>query len=213
MGIGGAYERELRSVLAGEEKGVRAITRSCNETERAQAMQICRRPFLVVRAPGSGSEGTGDLLALRGDMCFPIEVKSSKKPKLYLSGRTVLQYQALEEIGIRCSIQPFYAYRLKGVRGDSWRIFRVKTEGLTGKLRLLARTVPELPLTRNGTPYLDWEKGLPLHKFLSLISKSENANNIQPSPSLKKTNFSVNDTNIHQYESSSERTASSLSNS
>jgi Holliday junction resolvase len=213
MGIGGAYERELRSVLAGEEKGVRAITRSCSETERAQAMQICQRPFLVVRAPGSGSEGTGDLLALRGDMCFPIEVKSSKKPKLYLSGRTVLQYQALEEIGIRCSIQPFYAYRLKGVRGDSWRIFRVKTEGLTGKLRLLARTVPELPLTRNGTPYLDWEKGLPLHKFLSLISKSENANNIQPSTSLKKTNFSVSDANIHQYESSSERTASSLSNS
>ena len=213
MGIGGAYERELRSVLAGEEKGVRAITRSCNESERAQAMQICQRPFLVVRAPGSGSEGTGDLLALRGDMCFPIEVKSSKKPKLYLSGRTVLQYQALEEIGIRCSIQPFYAYRLKGVRGDSWRIFRVKTEGLTGKLRLLARTVPELPLTRNGTPYLDWEKGLPLHKFLSLISKSENANNIQPSPSIEKTNFSVSDTNIHQYESSSERTASSLSNS
>ena len=213
MGIGGAYERELRSVLAGEEKGVRAITRSCSETERAQAMQICQRPFLVVRAPGSGSEGTGDLLALRGDMCFPIEVKSSKKSKLYLSGRTVLQYQALEEIGIRCSIQPFYAYRLKGVRGDSWRIFRVKTEGLTGKLRLLARTVPELPLTRNGTPYLDWEKGLPLHKFLSLISKSENANNIQPSPSIKKTNFSVSDTNIHQYESSSERTASSLSNS
>ena len=213
MGIGGAYERELRSVLAGEEKGVRAITRSCSETERAQAMQICQRPFLVVRAPGSGSEGTGDLLALRGDMCFPIEVKSSKKPKLYLSGRTVLQYQALEEIGIRCSIQPFYAYRLKGVRGDSWRIFRVKTEGLTGKLRLLARTVPELPLTRNGTPYLDWEKGLPLHKFLSLISKSENANNIQLSPSLKKTNFSVSDTNTHQYESSSERIASSLSNS
>ena len=213
MGIGGAYERELRSVLAGEEKGIRAITRSCSETERAQAMQICQRPFLVVRAPGSGSEGTGDLLALRGDMCFPIEVKSSKKPKLYLSGRTVLQYQALEEIGVRCSIQPFYAYRLKGVRGDSWRIFRVRTEGLTGKLRLLSRTVPELPLTRNGTPYLDWEKVLPLHKFLSLISKSENANNIQPSTSLNKTNFSVSDSSKVQYESSSERTASSLSNS
>ena len=213
MGIGGAYERELRSVLAGEEKGIRAITRSCSETERAQAMQICQRPILVVRAPGSGSEGTGDLLALRGDMCFPVEVKSSKKPKLYLSGRTVLQYQALEEIGVRCSIQPFYAYRLKGVRGDSWRIFRVRTEGLTGKLRLLSRTVPELPLTRNGTPYLDWEKGLPLHKFLSLISKSENANNIQPSTSLNKTNFSVSDSSKVQYESSSERTASSLSNS
>ena len=213
MGIGGAYERELRSVLAGEEKGVRAITRSCSETERAQAMQICQRPFLVVRAPGSGSEGTGDLLALRGDMCFPIEVKSSKKPKLYLSGRTVLQYKALEEIGIRCSIQPFYAYRLKGVRGDSWRIFRVKTEGLTGKIRLLSRTVPELPLTRNGTPYLDWNKGLPLHKFLSLISKSENANNIQTTALEENTNFPVKESIMTQYESSSERTASSLSNS
>ncbi|MAQ05164.1 MAG: Holliday junction resolvase [Euryarchaeota archaeon] len=213
MGIGGAYERELRSVLAGEEKGVRAITRSCSQTERAQAMQICQRPFLVVRAPGSGSEGTGDLLALRGDMCFPIEVKSSKKPKLYLSGRTVLQYKALEEIGIRCSIQPFYAYRLKGVRGDSWRIFRVKTEGLTGKLRLLSRTVPELPLTRNGTPYLDWNKGLPLHKFLSLISKSENANNIQTTALEENTNFPMKESIMTQYESSSERTASSLSNS
>jgi len=213
MGIGGAYERELRSVLAGEEKGVRAITRSCSETERAQAMQICQRPFLVVRAPGSGSEGTGDLLALRGDMCFPIEVKSSKKPKLYLSGRTVLQYKALEEIGIRCSIQPFYAYRLKGVRGDSWRIFRVKTEGLTGKIRLLSRTVPELPLTRNGTPYLDWNKGLPLHKFLSLISKSENANNIQTTALEENTNFPMKESIMTQYESSSERTASSLSNS
>ena len=213
MGIGGAYERELRSVLAGEEKGVRAITRSCSETERAQAMQICQRPFLVVRAPGSGSEGTGDLLALRGDMCFPIEVKSSKKPKLYLSGRTVLQYKALEEIGIRCSIQPFYAYRLKGVRGDSWRIFRVKTEGLTGKIRLLSRTVPELPLTRNGTPYLDWNKGLPLHKFLSLISKSENANNIQTTALEENINFPMKESIMTQYESSSERTASSLSNS
>ena len=81
-GMSGPYERELRSVLAGEKKGVIAITRSCNEVERARAMQVCERPFLVVRAPGSGSEGTGDLLVLRGDVCFPIEVKSSKVSKI-----------------------------------------------------------------------------------------------------------------------------------
>lgn len=214
MGIGGAYERELRSVLAGEEKGVRAITRSCSESERAQAMQICQRPFLVVRAPGSGSEGTGDLLALRGDICFPIEVKSSKKTKLYLSGRTVLQYQALEAVGVKCSIQPFYAYRLKGVRGDSWKIFRVKVEGLTGKSRLLARSVPELPLTRNGTPYLDWDKGMPLHKFLSLIAKSDSAKNIESNIVPKKIYSEILDSLTSQYDSSSpERAASSLSNS
>ena len=48
--IGSVYERELRSVLAGELKGVRAVTKSCSEVERSQAMKVTNRPFLVVRA-------------------------------------------------------------------------------------------------------------------------------------------------------------------
>ena len=48
--MGTSYERELRSVLAGEIKGVRAVTRSCSEVERAKAMRVVKRPFLVVRA-------------------------------------------------------------------------------------------------------------------------------------------------------------------
>ena len=172
------YERELRAVLAGENKGVRAIIKSCTEVERARAMQVVQRPFLVVRAPGSGSEGTGDLLALRGDMCFPIEVKSSKVPKQYLSGRTMDQYEALRVTGERCGLLPLYAYRLKGVRGDSWRIMRVEVKSLTGKLRHLSRSIPKLPLTKNGTPHLDWEKGMPLHRFLALICRSDGARSI-----------------------------------
>ena len=81
MHMTGVYERELRSVLAGERKGVVAITRSCTEVERARAMQVCQRPFLVVRAPGSGSEGTGDILALRGDMCMPCLLYTSPSPR------------------------------------------------------------------------------------------------------------------------------------
>ena len=172
------YERELRAVLAGEIKGVRAIIKSCTEVERARAMQVVQRPFLVVRAPGSGSEGTGDLLALRGDMCFPIEVKSSKVPKQYLSGRTMDQYEALRVTGERCGLLPLYAYRLKGVRGDSWRIMRVEVKSLTGKLRHLSRSIPKLPLTKNGTPHLDWEKGMPLHRFLALICRADGARSI-----------------------------------
>jgi len=171
--VGTNYERELRAVLAGELNGVRAITRSCNEVERARAMQVIQRPFLVVRAPGSGSEGTGDLLVLRGDMCFPIEVKSSKSDKIYLSGRTLDQYNALNSTGERCGLLPLYAFRLKGVRGDSWRIFRVDVEGLSGKLRHLSRSIPKLPLTSRGTHYLNWHEGMPLHRFLALVSKSE----------------------------------------
>ena len=175
------YERELRAVLAGEIKGVRAIIKSCTEVERARAMQVIQRPFLVVRAPGSGSEGTGDLLALRGDMCFPIEVKSSKSPKQYLSGRTMDQYEALRVTGERCGLLPLYAYRLKGVRGDSWRIMRVEVDSLTGKLRHLSRSIPKLPLTKNGTPHLNWEKGMPLHRFLALVCRSDGARSIEDS--------------------------------
>ncbi len=177
--MSGVYERELRSVLAGERKGVIAITRSCTEVERARAMQVCQRPFLVVRAPGSGSEGTGDILALRGDMCMPIEVKSSKTDRIYLSGRTKEQYEALLTTGERCGLLPLYAFRLKGVRGDSWRVMKVPVEGLTGKLRVLARSIPDVPLTRNGAPYLNWHDGMPLHRFLALISRSDGARSIE----------------------------------
>ncbi len=173
--MGTTYERELRAVLAGELKGVRAITRSCTEVERARAMQVIQRPFLVVRAPGSGSEGTGDLLVLRGDMCFPIEVKSSKRDRIYLSGRTMAQYKALKSTGERCGLLPLYAFRLKGVRGDSWRVMKVDVEGLTGKLRHLSRSIPTLPLTRRGVPHLNWHEGMPMHRFLALVCRSDGA--------------------------------------
>ena len=170
------YERELRQVLAGLTKGVDSIIKSCNEIEKAKMRLIEKRPFLVVRAAGSGLEGSGDLLALRGDICFPIEVKSSKEAKLYLSGRTVEQYNSLVYEGNRSCLMPLYAYRLKGVRGDSWRIFRVETETLHGKLRKLEPSIPSLPLTRNGKPYLNWKDGLPLNEFIALVCSQVNSN-------------------------------------
>ena len=80
-----SYERELRAVLAGSPAGVRAVTRSCTELERARAMQVVQRPFLVVRVAGSGMDGSGDIIALRGDLCFPIEVKTRAEKKVYFS--------------------------------------------------------------------------------------------------------------------------------
>ena len=189
--MGTSYERELRSVLAGEIKGIRAVTRSCSEVERAKAMRVVRRPFLVVRAPGSGSEGTGDLLALRGDVCFPIEVKTSKSKRIYLSGRTMDQYKSLKSTGEKCGLLPLYAFRLKGVRGDSWRIMKVEVEGLTGKLRHLSRSIPALPLSSRGTPHLDWDAGMPVHKFLSLICGSEGAIGVRSNLNNSSVNKTV----------------------
>ena len=167
------YERELRAVLIGSPDGVRAVTRSCTASEKARAMQVVRRPFLVVRAAGSGTAGAGDLLAVRGDVAFPIEVKTSKDKKNYLSGRTWEQYLDLQKEGERCGLMPLYALRLKGVRGDSWRLLRVETTTLTGPVAIIARRIPALTLTKSGRPHLDWDAGLPLHRFLSLLCRDE----------------------------------------
>ncbi|MFQ3317114.1 MAG: Holliday junction resolvase [Candidatus Poseidoniaceae archaeon] len=169
------YERELRQVLAGVPKGVEAVIRSCNPLEKQKMRQVLQRPFLVVRAAGSGMEGTGDLLALRGDLCFPIEVKSTRAKKLYLSGRTKLQYEAMVTEGERCNLMPLYAHRQKGIRGDSWRIFRVETNNLSGRLRQLEKSIPLFPTTRNGSVYLNWEDGMPLHAFVALVCSSAGA--------------------------------------
>ena len=175
MSVSSQYERELRQVLAGVPKGVESIIRSCSPLEKQKMRQVIHRPFLVVRAAGSGMEGTGDLLALRGDLCFPIEVKSTKAVKLYLSGRTKLQYEAMVTEGERCNLMPLYAHRQKGVRGDSWRIFRVETKNLSGRLRQLEKSIPPFPTTRNGSVYLNWEDGMPLHAFISLVCSTAGA--------------------------------------
>ena len=167
-----SYERELRAVLAGSPAGVRAVTRSCTELERARAMQVVQRPFLVVRVAGSGMDGSGDIIALRGDLCFPIEVKTRADKKVYFSGQTQDQLDAMKEIGEKCGLMPLYAHRLKGVRGDSWRIFRVETSTLTGRLATLSKRIPTLPLTRTGKAHLDWDQGLPLHQFLGVVCRT-----------------------------------------
>ena len=74
---------------------------------------------------------------------------------------------------------PLYAYRLKGVRGDSWRIFRVDVGRFSGRLGMLTRRIPALPLTRNGKPFLDWEKGMPLHKFLALVCRRDSSSSLE----------------------------------
>lgn len=169
----GAYERELREVLAGTEKGVHAVTKSCSPEEKSRMSCVIERPFLVVRAAGSGMEGSGDLVALRGDCCFPIEVKSTRPEKLYFSGRTKDQLNAMIREGERSGLMPLYAHRRKGVRGDSWRIFRVETVGLTGTLARLATIIPALPLNRNGSPFIDWNQGMPLNRFIGLLCSPE----------------------------------------
>ena len=165
----GAYERELREILSGSPKGVEGAIKSCTPEEQERMRLVIFHPFMVVRAAGSGMEGSGDLVALRGDCSFPIEVKTTKTDKIYFSGRTKDQLNAMIREGERCGLMPLYAHRRKGVRGDSWRMFRVETKGLTDPLKALESSIPALPLNRNGSPFIDWEQGMPLNKFMALM--------------------------------------------
>lgn len=165
----GAYERELRDVLAGVERGVEKVIKTCTPEERERMRSVVQRPFLVVRAAGSGMEGSGDLVALRGDCSFPIEVKTRKGKKLYFAGRTKDQLAAMIREAERSELMPLYAYRLKGVRGDSWRIFRVESNNLRGVLKALVQRIPSLPRTRTGSLFIDWEQGMPLNEFIALM--------------------------------------------
>jgi hypothetical protein len=96
---------------------------------------------------------------------------------------------------------PLYAYRLKGIRGDSWRIFRVETESLSGKLRKLAPLIPAFPNTRGGKPFMDWEQGMKLNDFIALVSSQAgiekfNLNQLKIRSSMNKTNFPSNSDEI-----------------
>ncbi|NLL95058.1 MAG: Holliday junction resolvase [Thermoplasmatales archaeon] len=166
---GDIYERELKSLLSGEEKTIVKMVKTCSESERASYESVIGRPFVVVRA--AGSLGI-DLVALRGDFSFPIEVKSSSEDTIHFSrsARMTEQADALREECRRSGLLPLYAYRLKRVRGDPWRIFSIPIdEELKGALGLLQRRVPPMDVSGNGNYIMRWESGIKLSELLGFM--------------------------------------------
>lgn len=163
------YERELRGVLSADEEMLASLTKTCTEDERADYYSIKDIPFMVVRA--GGSLGI-DIIAIRGELSFPIEVKSSKKPVVYFSDEERLTEQAEDMIRmcIASSVLPLYAFRLKGERGDKWRIFTLNIDGLQKKQKLLQRRLPRIQTTTHGNYKMDWREGMPLHQFIAYLS-------------------------------------------
>ncbi len=166
---GGMFERELKGILRGEKSALAAATRSCSREEQRAYLRIQKWPFTVLRA--AGSLGV-DLVAIRGDVSFPIEVKASKSPTLWLSNtkRTIVQAQELREECSRSHVLPLYAYRLKNSRGDSWRIFTIDDVDVEGHLRDVQRELPKVVTSKEGHYILRWSEGLPLHQFITYLA-------------------------------------------
>lgn len=169
---GDIYERELKYLLSGDKKVVNKMIKTCDDIESQAYSTMIEDPFLVIRA--AGSLGV-DLVALRWDFSFPIEVKSSADDTLHFSRSARLTEQAdrmLEDCK-RTHIVPIYAFRLKSVRGDPWRIFTMPLDGgLCGSHAVLWENLPKFDVTNNGNYIMRWNDGMKLSDFIAFLGKN-----------------------------------------
>ena len=167
--MGVDYERELKKLLEGNMGQLAKMKKTCDAHQCIGYETMESFPFMVIR--GAGSFGT-DLVALRGELSFPIEVKSSKYPKIYLSQpRLKEQLEVFLEECQKANTFPMSAFRYKGHKGDPWMVFTIKLEGLKYFSRVLNRKIPSLRQTPGGNYVMEWEKGMPMSDLLREIGK------------------------------------------
>ncbi len=168
---GANYERELKNILAGDESTIARITKTMSDEERDNYRSMLTNPFLVLRAAGSFGI---DIIAIRRDFSFPIEVKSSKERNMRFTQNRGRGQKQAEEIIRECEragIIALYAFRLKSVRGDPWRIFtlpmNLKVEGWP---KYVYNILPKISITRDGNYVMHWDEGMPLNKFINYLN-------------------------------------------
>ena len=171
VGTSSQYEREFKSILEGNHAALVKVTKTCSAMEKDTYFHIRKKPFIVVRA--AGSLGV-DLVALRGDISFLVEIKSSNSTTLHFSSMSGKLQQQAERMCAECEktkTLPIYAFRLKGQRGDSWRIFTIPVNGLQGRVHILSKRLPQLRISNQGHFIMRWMDGLPLSEFLVYLSQ------------------------------------------
>ncbi len=170
---GDTYERELKAILTGDDKAISKMVKTCSAMEKAGYLRMPSEPFLVIRA--AGSLGV-DLVALRWDFSFPIEVKSSSDSTMHFSKSQRLIEQAgrmLDDCS-RSHLVPIYAYRLKGIRGDPWRIFTIPTDHeFKGRNSILYRRMPKIDISSEGNYIMRWNDGMKLSDLILYLGMSD----------------------------------------
>lgn len=163
------FERELKGILQGDEELIRRKIKNYDSDVHFNYLKILKKPFIVIRA--AGSLGV-DLVAVRGDISFPIEVKFSSKKTVHFSNTERLKQQA-EVMRWECEragLFPIYAHRLKNVRGnDPWRVSTIDIEGVEGRMKTLHKVIPRVHVTKSGNIALKWDEGMPLHKLIDYL--------------------------------------------
>ncbi|MGP8077673.1 MAG: Holliday junction resolvase [Thermoplasmata archaeon] len=166
----GGYERALRGLLSGDTASVKSYARALPPEARPGFERLISEPFLVVRAAGSFGF---DLVALRREFAFPIEVKASSDSVIRFtaaSGRASEQLEAHRAAVARVGLMVIYAYRRLGIRGEEcWRLFLEGTRPKGAIVGYVFQTVPLISRTREGNGILRWEEGMPLSHFVGRV--------------------------------------------
>jgi hypothetical protein len=164
------YERELKELLQGDPETIDRYAKALDPVDRPILRKVQQSPFLVIRAAGSLGF---DLVALRSEFSFPIEVKASGADVIRFSaasGRASEQLEAHRASVERVGLIVLYAYRRVGHRGgDPWRLYAAPGNSRPGSLSLLRKRLPAMDRTREGNAVLRWNDGLPLVRFLDLV--------------------------------------------
>jgi Holliday junction resolvase len=165
------YERELKGILEGDDKILTKMTKTCSALEKGNYYLTKEKPFIVVRAAGSFGV---DLVALRGDISFLMEIKSSSSDTLHFSsvdGKLQRQAEKMRRECEKTKTLPVYGFRLKGHGGDCWRLFSMEVPQLEGRAKILNNRLPKLHISKNGNFIMRWQEGLPLSDFLMYLCK------------------------------------------
>ncbi|MEA2055081.1 MAG: Holliday junction resolvase [Candidatus Thermoplasmatota archaeon] len=161
------YERELREILSGNKAIIGKVTKSCSSEERQKYFKITENPFVVVRA--AGSLGIADIVALRGEISFLVEIKTRKEKSILFSHEGGRMQRKAEEMLEKCEkakVLPLFAFRIKNYHGDSWRIYSLELEGLEGKSKILYARIPKIRKTASNNYLLKWDEGMKLSDFI-----------------------------------------------
>lgn len=167
---GSIYERELASLLSGHEDLLKRFSKKLDEEGREIMLSLITKPFYVTRSAGSLG---ADLIALRSDFSFVIEVKSSNSSTLMFTEASGQRQEQAERLMTSCSragLFVIYAYRMKNTQGDPWRIFATPSQP-QGRMRQLYDRIPKIGETRNGNFFLKWQDGMPLVKIISYVNQ------------------------------------------
>lgn len=163
-----SYERELKRILEGDFETLENVTKTCSKEEKEAYFKTREKPFIVIRSAGSLNV---DLVALRDNISFLIEVKSSVYKRIRMSNSPQLKEQS-ERFEAACrsaGLLAIYAFRLKSFRGDSWRIFTLENENLKGIAKRINNRLAKVHKSPDGYMILKWDEGWPLNRFFDYI--------------------------------------------